>query len=194
MYAFIKEGSIRHSRETVMEHIKKLQPLNYNKFMWWRTHTDKVVPLGKRALLKDRILNGDFNPSSYFWQAQYALYVAKDKLDLTKHDTRFQLDIAGVDFMRYKKLMEDFEKEETNRMIALYDAFTAEYKITKEELEERFLKFHGTILDFYYYAEEFIYKLPAGVRKDNRGRPKKVLNQPLPRVLQAKRGRPKKNI
>ncbi len=36
----------------------------------WRTHTDKVVPLGKRALLKDRILNGDFNPSSYFWQAR----------------------------------------------------------------------------------------------------------------------------
>jgi hypothetical protein len=194
MYAFIKEGSIRHSRETVMEHVKKLQPLNYNKFMWWRTHTDKVVPLGKRALLKDRILNGDFNPSSYFWQAQLALYVAKDKLDLTKHDTRFQLEIAGVDFQRYKKLMEDFEKEETNRMLALYDAFTAEYKITKEELEERFLRFHGTILDFYYYAEEFLYKLPAGVRKDMRGRPKKVKTETVPKVLQAKRGRPKKNI
>jgi len=193
MYAFIKEGSIRHSRETVMEHVKKLQPLNYNKFMWWRTHTDKVVPLGKRALLKDRILNGDFNPSSYFWQAQLALYTAKDKLDLSKHDTRFQLEIAGVDFQRYKKLMEDFEKEETNRMLALYDAFTAEYKITKEELEERFLRFHGTILDFYYYAEEFLYKLPAGVRKDMRGRPKKVKTETVPKVLQAKRGRPKKN-
>ena len=193
MYTFIKEGSIRHSKETVMEHIKKLQPLNYNKFMWWRTHTDKVVPLGKRALLKDRILNGDFNPSSYFWQAQLALYTAKDKLDLTRHDTRFQLEIAGVDFQRYKKLMEDFEKEETNRMLALYDAFTAEYKITKEELEERFLRFHGTILDFYYYAEEFLYKLPVGVRKDMRGRPKKVKTDTVPKVLQAKRGRPKKN-
>jgi hypothetical protein len=40
--------------------------------MWWRTHTDKVTPLGKRALLKDRILNGDFEPSSYFWQAQHS--------------------------------------------------------------------------------------------------------------------------
>jgi hypothetical protein len=193
MYAFIKEGSIRHSRKTVMEHIKKLQPLNYNKFMWWRTHTDKVVPLGKRALLKDRILNGDFNPSSYFWQAQLALYVAKDKLDLTKHDTRYQLDLAGVDFMRHKKLMEDFEKEETNRMFALYEAFAAEYRITKEELEEKFLKFNGTILDFYYFAEEFLYKLPAGVRKDMRGRPKKVKTETVPKVLQTKRGRPKKN-
>lgn len=193
MWEFIKESSIRHSRETVMEHIKKLQPLNYNRFFWWRSYTDKVTPLGKRALLKDRILNGDFNPSSYFWQAQLALYVAKDKIDLTKHDTRYQLDIASVDFERYKKLMEDFEKEETNRMSALYEAFTAEYRITKEELEEKFLKWPGDILSFYHYAEEFLYKLPAGVRKDNRGRPKKVLNQPLPRVLQSKRGRPKKN-
>jgi len=176
-----------------MEHIKKLQPLKYNKFMWWRTHTDKVVPLGKRALLKDRILNGDFNPSSYFWQAQLALYVAKDKLDLTKHDTRYQLDLAGVDFQRHKKLMEDFEKEEKNRMFALYEAFTSEYNITKEELEEHFLKWHGDIMSFYYYAEEFLYKTPASNRKEGRGRPKKVRTETVPRVLQAKRGRPKKN-
>jgi len=189
MYAFIKESSIRHSRETVMDHIKKLQPLNYNRFMWWRTHTDKVTPLGKRALLKDRILNGDFNPSSYFWQAQLALYVAKDKLDLSKHDTRYQIEIAGVDFMRYKKLMEDFEKEETARMIALYDAFTTEYKITKEELDEKFLKFNGTVLDFYNYAEEFLYRTPSANRKENRGRPKKVKIESTPRVLQVKRGR-----
>ena len=84
MYSFIKETSIRHSKEVVTEHINKLQPINYNKFMWWRTHTDKVVPLGKRAPLKDRILNGDFNPSSYFWQAQLSLYMAKEKLDLKK--------------------------------------------------------------------------------------------------------------
>jgi hypothetical protein len=194
MYAFIKQGCINHSREMVMSHIKKLQPLNYNRFMWWRTHTDKVTPLGKRALLKDRILNGDFEPSSYFWQAQHALYVAKEKLDLTKHDTRYQIEICAVDFQRYKKLMEDFEKEEANRMSALYDAFISEYNITKEELEEKFINWSSDILSFYYYAEEFLYKTPAANRKGNRGRPKKVLNQPLPRVLQPKRGRgrPKK--
>jgi hypothetical protein len=193
MYAFIKQGCINQSKEMVMSHIKKLQPLNYNRFMWWRTHTDKVTPLGKRALLKDRILNGDFNPSSYFWQAQLALYTAKEKLDLTKHDTRYQIEICAVDFQRYKKLMEDFEKEEANRMSALYDAFTSEYNITKEELEEKFINWNGDILSFYNYAEEFLYKTPAANRKGNRGRPKKVLNQPLPRVLQVKRGRPKKN-
>ena len=190
-FNFVKETNIRHSREVVMEHINKLQPLNYNKFMWWRTHTDKVVPLGKRAPLKERILNGDFNPSSFFWQAQLALYMAKDKLDLTKHDVRYQIEICAVDFARHKRLMEDFEKEETNRMEALYEAFTSAFQITKEELEEEFLRWPGDILSFYYKAENFFRTTPAENRKNmrGRGRPPKVKTETVPKVLQVKRGR-----
>lgn len=197
-YNFIKETSIRHSREVVMEHIKKLQPLNYNKFMWWRTHTDKVVPLGKRAPLKERILNGDFNPSSFFWQAQLALYTAKDKLDLSKHDTRYQIEICAVDFARHKRLMEDFEKEETSRMSSLYDAFTDAFKITKEELEEKFINWNGDIMSFYNYAEQFLHTTPAENRKNmrGRGRPPKIKTETVPKVLQVKRGRgrPRKQL
>ncbi len=190
-FNFVKETNIRHSREVVMEHINKLQPLNYNKFMWWRTHTDKVVPLGKRAPLKERILNGDFNPSSFFWQAQLALYMAKDKLDLTKHDVRYQIEICAVDFARHKRLMEDFEKEETNRMEALYEAFTSAFQITKEELEEEFLRWPGDILSFYYKAENFFRTTPAENRKNmrGRGRPPKIKTETVPKVLQVKRGR-----
>lgn len=181
-----------------MEHIKKLQPLNYNKFMWWRTHTDKVVPLGKRAPLKERILNGDFNPSSFFWQAQLALYTAKDKLDLSKHDTRYQIEICAVDFARHKRLMEDFEKEETSRMSSLYDAFTDAFKITKEELEEKFINWNGDIMSFYNYAEQFLHTTPAENRKNmrGRGRPPKIKTETVPKVLQVKRGRgrPRKQL
>jgi hypothetical protein len=174
-----------------MENIKKLQPLNYNKFMWWRTHTDKVVPLGKRAPLKERILNGDFNPSSYFWQAQLSLYMAKDKLDLSKHDTRYQIELCAVDFARHKRLMEDFEKEETTRMAALYEGFTDAFQITKEELEEEFLRWPGDILSFYYKAENFFRTTPAENRKNmrGRGRPPKIKTETIPKVLQVKRGR-----
>lgn len=197
-YRFIKEGSIRHSREVVMEHIKKLQPLNYNKFMWWRTHTDKVVPLGKRAPLKERILNGDFNPSSYFWQAQLSLYTAKDKLDLSIHDSQYQIELCAVDFARHKRLMEDFEKEETSRMDALYDAFTDAFKITKEELEEKFINWNGDIMSFYNYAEQFLHTTPAENRKNmrGRGRPPKIKTETVPKVLQVKRGRgrPRKQL
>jgi len=192
-WRFIKEGSLKHSREAVMEHISKLQPINYNQFMWWRTHTDNVKPLGKRAPLKDRILNGDFNPSSYFWQAQLSLYTALDKIDLSKDDHQMQMEKLQVDLARHKRLMEDYEKEEPARMEALYDAFTTAYKITREELEEKFLNFNGTILDFYEYAENFLYRTPAENRKNMRGRPPK---QKLPTKLQQPkrgRGRPRKN-
>ena len=166
--------------------------------MWWRTHTDKVVPLGKRAPLKERILNGDFNPSSFFWQAQLALYTAKDKLDLSKHDTRYQIEICAVDFARHKRLMEDFEKEESTRMASLYDAFTEAFQITKEELEEEFLKYPGDILSFYYKAVEFFKTTPAENRKNmrGRGRPPKVKTETVPKVLQVKRGRgrPRKQL
>lgn len=197
-YSFIKESNIKHSREVVMKHIKPLQPLNYNKFMWWRTHTDKVVPLGKRAPLKERILNGEFNPSSYFWQAQLALYTALDKIDLTKDDHQSQLEKLSVDLARYKRLMEDFEKEEPARMEALYDAFTSAFKITREELEEKFLNWSGDILSFYEYACNFLHTTPAENRKNmrGRGRPPKAKTEIIPKVLQVKRGRgrPRKQL
>jgi hypothetical protein len=197
-YSFIKESNIRHSREVVMKHIKPLQPLNYNKFMWWRTHTDKVVPLGKRAPLKERILNGDFNPSSFFWQAQLALYTAKDKINLTKDDHHSQMEKLAVDLARYKRLMEDFEKEEPARIEALYDAFTTAFKITREELEEKFINWPGDILSFYEHACNFLHTTPAENRKNmrGRGRPPKVKTEITPKVLQVKRGRgrPRKQI
>lgn len=175
-YRFIKEDSIRHSREVVMSHIAKLKPLKYNQFRWWRTHTDNITPLGKRAPLKDRIINGDFNPSSYLWQAQLALYTAKDKLDPRKDNSQSQIEKLQVDMARYKKLMEDYEKEETERYNSLIEAFTSAFKLTKEQLENEFLDWPGDILSFYNYAVSFLNTSPAENRKTGkRGRPKKQI-------------------
>jgi len=195
-WSFIKESSIKHSREVVMERIASLQPLNYNQFRWWRTHTDNVKPLGKRAPLKDRIANGDFEPSSYLWQAQLALYTAKDKFNPEKDDYQKQLENLAVDLARYKRLMEDYEKEESQRMEDLYDAFTSAYQITKDELTEAFLKWPGDIASFYGMAEEFFRKTPAENRKNMRGRgrpPKKVQTVQNQNKPKRGRGRPRKN-
>ena len=195
-YSFIKESNIKHSREVVMKHIKKLQPLNYNKFMWWRTHTDKVMPLGKRAPLKERILNGDFEPSSYFWQAQFALYTALDKVNLEKDNHQNQIEMLQVDMARHKRLMEDFEKEEPSRLEALYEAFTSAFQITREELEEKLIQWPSDIMSFYESCCMFMRTTPAENRKNMRGRPHKVV-QKVVKVVQPKiarkRGRPRKN-
>jgi hypothetical protein len=81
---------ITQPEEVIEQELSKLQPLNYNKFMWWRTHTQKGAPLGKRAPLKERIINGDFDFSCYYWQAQNAAIQARKKLNLNVDDHQSQ--------------------------------------------------------------------------------------------------------
>jgi len=173
-FSFIRESVLKHDRDTVESILTRYQPLNYNRFMWWRSHTDGITPLGKRANLRDRIINGDFNESTYFWQAQLALHNAKDKVDLNRHDTADQLEILAVDLARYKRLMEDHEKEETGRLEALYDAFTSHFQMTRKEVEEELCNWPGELLSYYDYCKEFKYETPAANRKSRRGRPKKI--------------------
>ena len=96
-FSFIREENLRHSREVVEQNLARYQPLNYNRFMWWRSHTDGIKPLSKRVTLKERIVNGDYNESSYYMQAQLALHNAKDKVDLNIHNHSDQLDILASD-------------------------------------------------------------------------------------------------
>ena len=154
-FSFIREEVLRHDRDVVDANLSRYQPLNYNRFMWWRSHTDGIKPLGKRATLKARIENGDFNESSYFMQAQLALHNAKDKVDLNKHNHSDQLEILAVDLARYKRLMEDYEKEENARLEALYDAFTSCFLITRQELIDELCEWNMDLLDYYNYCKEF---------------------------------------
>ena len=172
-FSFIKESSLRHDRDVVEKNLSRYQPLNYNQFRWWRSHTDMIKPLGKRALLKDRILNGDFNESSYFMQAQLALHQAKDKINLNRHNHSDQLEILAVDLARYKRLMDDYNKEDNERLEALYEAFTTHFKITRNELIEELCNCPGDLLSYYKYCVQFKYETPFSVRKSKRGRPRK---------------------
>ena len=174
-FSFIRESALTHDLKTIMANLSRYQPLNYNRFMWWRSHTDGIKPLSKRATLKDRIINGDFNESSYFMQAQLALHQAKDKVDLNKHDLSDQLEILSVDLARYKRLMEDFNKEDNERLGALYDAFTSTFKMTRNEFIEEICDWDDDLLSYYKFCMEFKYVTPAANRKTaRRGRPKKI--------------------
>ncbi len=172
-FSFIREEVLRHDRDVVDANLSRYQPLNYNRFMWWRSHTDGIKPLSKRATLKARIENGDFNESSYFMQAQLALHTAKDKVDLNRHNHSDQLEILAVDLARYKRLMQDYEKEETARLEALYDAFTKTFNMTRSGLEEELCNWPGELLSYYKYCMEFRYTTPYANRKSKRGRPRK---------------------
>ena len=172
-FNFIRESVISQPRDVVEQNLARYQPLNYNRFMWWRSYTDGITPLGKRATLRDRIINGDFNESTYFMQAQLALHNAKDKVNLDKHNHSDQLEILAVDLARYKRLMEDYEKEENERLEAMYDAFTAHFQMTRKEVEDELCEWPGELLSYYNYCNETKRTTPYANRKSRRGRPRK---------------------
>ena len=53
--------------KTVHREIKKLKPLIYNKFMWWRRFDTKTQSLPRGSKFIDRIKNGEYEFSHYYW-------------------------------------------------------------------------------------------------------------------------------
>ena len=73
------------------------------------------------------------------------------------------------------RLIEDFEKDESERLSSLITSFTQHFRCNKEQVEEEMLKCSGSLIDLYYIIEEKykIVHMPYPLKR--RGRPKKVI-------------------
>jgi len=159
---------IIHNIKTVSKEINKLQPLKYNQFFWWRKFKEKS-PLSTKDALHARIDNGDFNFSSYYWQAQYALIEMEEKTNHIKHpDTRHEAQQIYRE--RYRRLMKDFEKDEPQRLENYIKAMTGLFEIEKEELESKMEDFEGTLKELYDLVKA-TYNFRT--KQKRKGRPKK---------------------
>jgi hypothetical protein len=138
---------IVHSNETINKHISKLQQLKYNQFYWWRKFKDKS-PLSSKEAVYARIDNGDFDFSSYYWQAQYALIEMEEK---TGHisDPGNRHDAQTIYRECYRRLMIDFEKDEPQRLTEYKKAITNLFEIEDKDLEEKMENFEGTLKELY---------------------------------------------
>lgn len=138
---------IVHSNKTINKEISKLQPLKYNQFYWWRKFKDKS-PLSSKEAIHARIDNGDFDFSSYYWQAQYALIEMEEK---TGHisDPSNRHDAQTIYRERYRRLMIDFEKDEPQRLTEYKKAITNLFEIEDKDLEEKMENFEGTLKELY---------------------------------------------
>ena len=74
-----------------------------------------------------------------------------------------------------KRLIEDFEKDETERLRSLTVEFTKYFRCNGEQVEEEMLKCSGSLIDLYYIIEDKykIVHMPYPLKR--RGRPKKVI-------------------
>jgi hypothetical protein len=156
----------------VHKEIKKLQPLNYNKFMWWRRFNTKTQPLPRGAKFLDRIKNGEYEFSHYYWQWKLTELEINDLCVKYKGDIQKLLENNAVDLARRKRLIDDFEKDENARLKALKDGFMREFVMTREEFEEHTIEFGGTTEEFYFYCLKTFDR--SGKQMERRGRPKKV--------------------
>ena len=163
------------SRKRLQKEFSKLQKLKYNQFRWWRMYDVKNKPLDKHKPLRDRILNGDYDFSHYWYQAAW---VEHDLNDLEKEcngDDGLFVEKSALLRARRKRLLEDFERDEKEKLEALYTEFPKYFRINQDQVKEEMENFSGSLIDFYYHIEEK-YKITftpyESIKK--RGRPRKT--------------------
>lgn len=155
----------------VVKEINKLQPLNYNRFFWWRRFAPKGKKLPKNSSFLDRIKNGEFEFSHYYWQALYSEMEINEKYAKYGGDIQKLLENDSVAFQRRKKLWEDFEKSEKEMMTELRKNFMVQFVITFEEYEEVISAFDGTTEELFYHIRKNFEH--TGRTHKKRGRPPK---------------------
>jgi hypothetical protein len=159
-------------RKQVENQLSQYQKINYNQFRWWRMYQPKNKPLDNRKPLRDRILNGDFDFSCYKAQIYWCEYQLNDVHKECYPDLQKYLEKTSVLRARRKRLIEDFEKDEKDRLESLIKEFTRYFRCNREQVEKEMLNCSGSLIDLYYIIEEKYKVIPvsyASMRR--RGRP-----------------------
>lgn len=146
-----KESLVLLDREVLEEKISHLSEKKYNKYQWWRRYQD-IQELEEKAPMIRKINNGDYDYPSYFYQAQHEVYRMYDEVKDMK-PSEDKVDRINLYMERYRRLMEDSEKEENKRFNALKKRLSKELKISKEDLESVMENFEGTIEELYLYLK-----------------------------------------
>jgi hypothetical protein len=134
---------------TLQERIATFQKKNYDRWYWWRRFQPRQT-LHKYRRLDERIPNGDFEVSDYYWQLQY-----EDVLEQEATDKEPNLDkkheIRCMFGERRRRLSKDYEMDEKKILDEMYKAFKTELRMTREQVDDEMLNFDGTLSEFYYY-------------------------------------------
>lgn len=163
------------SRGFLKKEFAKLQKLNYNQFRWWRMYDTKNKPLDNSSPLRDRILNGDFDFSHFWYQAAWVEHDLNDLEIECKDDSGLFVEKGAVLRARRKRLLEDFEKDEHDKLTTLYNEFPKYFRVSKPQVKEEMANFSGSLIDFYYHMDDkykIVHLSYEQIKK--RGRPRKT--------------------
>ena len=126
----------------------------YDRYKWWRKYTSKTKPLSNRCMLRDRILNGDFDIGSYRYEAELVEHTINKKYVELYKDLGKYVEESSLDRARRKRLLEDFDKDESRKLQELVRAFREIVHITEDKIWEELSDYKDTLIEFYYYIED----------------------------------------
>jgi len=139
-------------RKFLEEQLSKLNKKKYNQFVWWRRYEVRQT-LPDKSPLYDKIMNGDYEHSDYFYQAEMENYLLADKIKDIKY-FEDQLDHRSLFGARWKRLIDDYQKDEKDIMKKMKRDFKATFNISPERLELVMEDFDGTTIELYDYVKK----------------------------------------
>jgi hypothetical protein len=134
---------------TLQEKIASYEKLNYNRWFWWRRFKGRET-LHKYQPLKDKIVNGDYEPSDYHWWMLWENELEQESLSKIT-DVGKQHEARCLFGERRRRLINDFEKDEAKILEAMYKDFWLAFRMKRDEVEDEMFNFDGTLLEFYHY-------------------------------------------
>lgn len=143
----------------VKDKISTFKPTKYNQFYWWRRFKMRETKHPYHPLY-DKIKNGDYDVSDYFYQAKYELELMEE--DLAKiQNVDDQHEKRGLWMERYRRLNEDYEKDEANIMKSLRKDFKMTFRVTDDELDTYMEQCEGDLMCLYNtIKQDYISKNP----------------------------------
>jgi hypothetical protein len=127
--------------------IKTLNPSRYNKFFWWRRFEQRTM-LHKYHPLRNKISNGDYEVSDYYYQIRWEEKLMNDKL-IALGSPDEQHEARKLFAERIKRLTTDFERDQEKIDNLMFDDFKITFRLSKDTIERKMLDFDGTLLEFY---------------------------------------------
>jgi len=143
----------------VRDKIASFTPVKYNQFYWWRRFKMRET-LHPLKPLYDKIKNGDYEMSDYFYQAKYELELMEEKLVGIK-DVKARHEATGLSMERYRRLMDDFEKDEDKIIKALRKDFKTVFGVSEDELDRYMEECDGDLMCLYNTVkQDYVRKRP----------------------------------
>jgi hypothetical protein len=137
----------------VKDKISTFTPTKYNQFYWWRRFKMRET-LHPYHPLYDKIKNGDYDVSDYFYQSQYELELMEEDLAKIK-SVDDQHEKRGLWMERYRRLNEDYAKDEANIMKSLRKDFKTTFKVTDDELDAYMEQCEGDLMCLYNTVKQY---------------------------------------